>query len=85
MRIKRIAFAPEMILDLFTTSDQMDISCVGLPTGCAYRGMIMDPTTGELVLFIEHESFEDIPPKSAPPLLQGEFTVKPKKKLIVEI
>lgn len=45
----------------------------GIPKGAKLRGFTVDPYTQELNLFVEHESFEEVPNGVVASLLKTEF------------
>jgi len=64
---------PEMFLHIMANNTAWRVSR-GVPKGSRLSNTVMDPHTGNLVIFIEHESFEEIDlEKNVAPILDTEF------------
>lgn len=59
-RVKRLRIGPSFFPMAFQSGLVFEIQD-GVPPGAQFRGYAHDPERNELVIFIEHESFEWIP------------------------
>lgn len=72
-RLKRITINPEAFLHIMADNTAWRVA-QGVPKGARLTNTVMDPHTGNLVIFIEHESFEEIElAKDVAPMLPTEF------------
>lgn len=72
MRMKRIGISPEIIRMMMTDGMAYRVT-KGLPDGCRVRQISPDFQTGLVWIFVEHESFEDIPEGSSIPAYAPEM------------
>lgn len=68
-RVKRLTINPEIFFKLMAPNSAWKIEN-GVPADARMRGFLIDPHTQNLVLFVEHESFEpiDLSREVAPPM-----------------
>ncbi len=76
-RVVRVILAREvMSCGLFHTTPEGEyLRCTeGLPPGTRWVAAGLDPMTGDVVMFFEHESFEPVPLGMVPPEFHPVFT-----------
>lgn len=56
----RILISPEMLVDMFSTRESIQIKTDGLPKGSKFYGFYFDPDTGCICMAVEHESFAPV-------------------------
>lgn len=71
-KIKRLMISPQAMVNIMQQDTAWRVH-VGLPKGCKMRGFTLDPYTQQMILFVEHESFEEIDLKTVAPLFETEF------------
>lgn len=72
VRLKRVAISPDAFFQIMQNETSWKVT-VGIPKGAQLRGMTLDPYTGVLHMFVEHESFDLIERYSIAPLHTTEF------------
>jgi hypothetical protein len=71
-RVKRVVISPEVFFGIMQDDTAWKVS-KGIPKGARLRGFTLDPYTQCLHLFVEHESFEEIPLERVAPQLETMF------------
>jgi hypothetical protein len=72
IRLKRIVISPEALIHIMSNDTAWRVF-KGIPKGSKLRTFTIDPHSGALYLFVEHESFELIDPYQVAPFLETEF------------
>ena len=72
-RMKRLIINPAAFFHIMRTGSSWRV-VLGIPEGAQMRGFTVDPSTQNLNLFIEHESFDPIDSATqVAPILKTEF------------
>lgn len=71
-KVKRVQINPEAFFFIMCNDTAWRVS-KGIPKGARLRGFTIDPYTQNLILFVEHDSFPEVPVESVVPLLETEF------------
>lgn len=77
-RLRRILISPEALIEMCTTK-RMTLDVEGLPSGSKYYGAAFDIPTGQLAIFAEHESFDNVKVGDRIPEHVPRFTMHMKK------
>jgi hypothetical protein len=67
-RLKRIPIDPRSLFD-FLKSGNKTLEVSGFPADAQFRGVSFDAVSNSWQMFIEHESFEHVPPYEVVPEL----------------
>ena len=67
-RLKRVPLDPRIIFDFLKTGSKT-IAVSGIPAVAQFRGVSFDAPSGYWQMFIEHESFEEVPEYNVVPEL----------------
>jgi len=67
-RIRKYIFNPQIIPGTFITGQFCKV-INGIPPGSEFRGFVIDHLTNNLIIFVEHESFEMIPENEEAPTM----------------
>ena len=81
MRVRRFEISPEAFPMQFTKGMKFKVE-EGIPEGATFRGFAVDPMRNLLVVFVEHESFDEIPVAGEPPLDTISIRYYPKDGII---
>lgn len=71
-RLKRLQINPEAFIHIMSEETAWRVS-KGLPKGCRLRGAVMDPYAQNLIILLEHESFDEVEVTEVAPLIETEF------------
>jgi len=73
-RLKRVPLNPKILFD-FLKSGIKKLSVIGFPADAEFRGVSFDAPSNSWQMFIEHESFEEVPEYDVVPELIPQVTV----------
>lgn len=65
MRLKRIIVSADSILRIFHNG-ALTKTLDGVPDGARCVQTAIDHVSGDIILFVEHESYDDVPPHAVP-------------------